>query len=312
MATLSIWLSGHAPSIIARNPRPVPVVASPRTGPADGSRPSEGEGKSGRFDLAFPSMVTRGRGRPPHPDILTPAEWGVLEMWRHGMGRSAIAERRGISQYAVRYHLRNIAGKLGVEHYSELRHWPGFANSSLRKEQSLMAPTTTELDLGQLGQVSMMSKDAAAAERWYKDVLELRHIFTFGDLVFFDLGGTRLYIRGTRGNEEWRPSSILYFVVPDIQVGIRRAAAPRRPFPRRAAHDLQGRQHRRRGMDGVLRRSGRQHARRHGACRAGSRRGLIGKRTARLVGGPSLRLVEPRLRREPWPGAAAWRPCGTG
>ena len=80
-----------------------------------------------------------------------------------------------------------------------------------------MTPTTTELDLGQLGQVSMMSKDAAAAERWYRDVLELRHIFTFGDLVFFDLGGTRLYIRGTRGNEEWRPSSVLYFLVPDIQ-----------------------------------------------------------------------------------------------
>jgi catechol 2,3-dioxygenase-like lactoylglutathione lyase family enzyme len=140
----------------------------------------------------------------------------VLEMWRHGLGRSAIAQRRGISQYAVRYHLRNIAGKLGVEHYSELRHWPGFASTSLRKEQSPMA-TTTKLELGQLGQVSLLSKDAAAAERWYKEVLELSHIFTFGDLVFFDLGATRLYIRGTRGNEEWRPSSTLYFVVPDIQ-----------------------------------------------------------------------------------------------
>ena len=107
-------------------------------------------------------MVSRGRGRPPHPDVLTPAEWGVLEMWRHGLGRSAIAERRGISQYAVRYHLRNIAGKLGVEHYSELRHWPGFAATSLRKEQSPMA-TTTKLELGQLGQVSLLSKDAAAA-----------------------------------------------------------------------------------------------------------------------------------------------------
>ena len=122
-----------------------------------------------------------------------------------------------MSPYAVRYHLRNIAGKLGVEHYSELRHWPGFAGSSLRKEQSPMA-TTTRLELGALGQVSLLAKDAAAAERWYKEVLELPHIFTFGDLVFFDLGGTRLYIRGTRGNEAWRPSSTLYFVVPEIQV----------------------------------------------------------------------------------------------
>jgi DNA-binding CsgD family transcriptional regulator/catechol 2,3-dioxygenase-like lactoylglutathione lyase family enzyme len=161
-------------------------------------------------------MATRTRGRPPHPDVLTPAEWTVLELWRHGLGRSVIAERRGISQYAVRYHLRNIAGKLGLEHYSELRHWPGFAADSLRKENSGMA-TGTKLALGSLGQVSLLTKDAAAAERWYKEVLELPHIFTFGDLVFFDCAGTRLYIRQMRGKEEWRPSSTLYFVVPDIQ-----------------------------------------------------------------------------------------------
>jgi catechol 2,3-dioxygenase-like lactoylglutathione lyase family enzyme len=137
-------------------------------------------------------------------------------MWRHGLGRAAIAERRGISAYAVRYHLRNIAGKLGVDHYSELRHWPGFASTSLRKEQS-MSTTPAKLALGSLGQVSMLARDAAAAEHWYKETLELPHIFTFGDLVFFDCGGTRLYIRGLRGKEEWRPSSILYFVVPDIQ-----------------------------------------------------------------------------------------------
>lgn len=160
-------------------------------------------------------MATRGRGRPAHPDVLTPAEWTVLELWRHGLGRRQIAEQRSISGYAVRYHLRNIAGKLGVEHYSELRHWPGFPVSSVRKEQSEM--TDTKLALGPLGQVSMLSKDAAAAERWYKDVLNLPHIFTFGDLVFFDCSGTRLYIRQMRGAEAWRKSSILYFTVPDIQ-----------------------------------------------------------------------------------------------
>jgi DNA-binding CsgD family transcriptional regulator/catechol 2,3-dioxygenase-like lactoylglutathione lyase family enzyme len=175
-----------------------------------------GEGKSAIGELTFPLMVTRGRGRPPHPDVLTPAEWGVLDLWRHGLGRSVIAERRGISAYAVRYHLRNIAGKLGVDHYSDLRQWPGFAADSLRKENSAMT-TQTKLELGPLGQVSMHTRDAAAAERWYKEVLELPHIFTFGDLVFFDCGGTRLYIRQMRGKEEWRPSSILYFLVPDIQ-----------------------------------------------------------------------------------------------
>jgi len=160
-------------------------------------------------------MTTRGRGRPPHPDVLTPAEWAVLDQWRHGLGRSVIAERRGISTYAVRYHLRNIAGKLGVEHYSELRHWPGFPDDSLRKEKSAMT-TQTKLALGPLGQVSILARNAAEAERWYKEVLELPHVFTFGDLVFFDLGGTRLYIHA-KPAEEWRPSSVLYFLVPDIQ-----------------------------------------------------------------------------------------------
>src|SRR4051794_164739 len=116
-------------------------------------------------------MAKRARGRPRHPDVLTPAEWTILEMWRHELGRTAIAEPSGISSYAVRYHLRNIGGKLGVEHYSELRHWPGFASSSARKEHPMT--TDTNLQLGSLGQVSLLTKDAAAAEAWYRDVLGL-------------------------------------------------------------------------------------------------------------------------------------------
>ncbi|MBA3779567.1 MAG: VOC family protein [Chloroflexi bacterium] len=42
------------------------------------------------------------------------------------------------------------------------------------------------------------------------------HIFSFGDLIFFACGGTRLYIQAT-SDEQWRPSSILYFLVDDLQ-----------------------------------------------------------------------------------------------
>jgi catechol 2,3-dioxygenase-like lactoylglutathione lyase family enzyme len=72
-----------------------------------------------------------------------------------------------------------------------------------------------ELQLGPLGQVSMLARDAARTEAWYREVLGLPHVFTFGDLVFFDCGGTRLYLRAV-SDGEWRPSSILYFLVPDI------------------------------------------------------------------------------------------------
>jgi DNA-binding CsgD family transcriptional regulator/catechol 2,3-dioxygenase-like lactoylglutathione lyase family enzyme len=161
-------------------------------------------------------MARRGRGRPPYPDVLTPTEWAVLNMWRHGMAMPEIARRRGISRYAVRYHLRNSAGKLGVDTRA-LRHFPGFSQDSARSSQIGRSSMTTDssLSLGQLGQVSMLTKSAPAAEKWYRETLGLPHIFTFGDLVFFDCGGTRLFIRAVR-DEEWRASSILYFLVAEI------------------------------------------------------------------------------------------------
>ena len=41
-------------------------------------------------------------------------------------------------------------------------------------------------------------------------------MFTFGDLAFFDLGGTRLYLH-RKDENEWQPGSILYFVVDDVE-----------------------------------------------------------------------------------------------
>ena len=75
--------------------------------------------------------------------------------------------------------------------------------------------TQIPLVLGPIGQVSMLARSASKAEEWYRDTLGLQHIFTFGDLVFFDCGGTRLYLREVP-DAEWRPSSILYFLVPEI------------------------------------------------------------------------------------------------
>jgi catechol 2,3-dioxygenase-like lactoylglutathione lyase family enzyme len=94
-----------------------------------------------------------------------------------------------------------------------------------------------ELDLGPLAQVSMLCRSAEKTEAWYRDVLRLRHVFTFGDLVFFDCGGTRLYIRQVP-DAEFRLSSTLYFAVDDmtsaVQVleerGVRFQGAPHMIF----------------------------------------------------------------------------------
>ncbi len=73
----------------------------------------------------------------------------------------------------------------------------------------------TDLRLGPLGQVSLHIRDVDRAKRFYGETLGLPHVFTFGDLAFFDLGGVRLYLQRT-DEEKWRPSSVLYFLVEDI------------------------------------------------------------------------------------------------
>jgi DNA-binding CsgD family transcriptional regulator len=160
----------------------------------------------------------RGRGRPRHPDLLTPAEWRVLDWVRHGLRRSEIARRRGTSVDAVKYHLTNISGKLGVS-VRDLRHWPGApATSPLshkRRTDPAMTSTDTDLRLGAIGQISLSIRDVARAERFYSEILGLAHVFTFGDLVFFDADGIRLYLH-RKDEAGWRPSSILYFLVGDI------------------------------------------------------------------------------------------------
>lgn len=72
------------------------------------------------------------------------------------------------------------------------------------------------LSMGPLGQIARRVKDIAAARKWYGEVLGLPHLYSFGDLAFFDCGGTRLFL-SQDGSEE-QQESILYFRVPDIRI----------------------------------------------------------------------------------------------
>ena len=72
-----------------------------------------------------PMERNRG-GRPRHPDILTPAEWRVLEALREGGTNAEIGARLGISADAVKYHVSNMLGKLALRDRRELASWrPG-------------------------------------------------------------------------------------------------------------------------------------------------------------------------------------------
>jgi DNA-binding CsgD family transcriptional regulator/catechol 2,3-dioxygenase-like lactoylglutathione lyase family enzyme len=153
------------------------------------------------------------RGRPPHDDQLTPAEWRVVEAVRHGMSNRNIAARRGISLDAVKYHVANALQKLGLKNRMALRHWQGIAKSSALYSKEVEMGET--LQLGPVGQIARRVKDIHAARQWYGEVLGLKHLYSFGDLAFFDCGGTRLFLSQDADAEQGE--SILYFRVSDIR-----------------------------------------------------------------------------------------------
>jgi predicted enzyme related to lactoylglutathione lyase/DNA-binding CsgD family transcriptional regulator len=180
-----------------------------------------GQGWVGKFREPTGTLLTMAqtrhpRGRPPHPDLLTPAEWQVLDWLRHGLRRADIARRRGTSVDGVKYHLANISGKLGVSGHA-LRHWPGMPASARANRRTHMPTSNTAAGgLGRIGQVSLCIRDVERATRFYGEVLGLPHLFTFGDLCFFDAADTRLYLH-RKDAGDWKPSSVLYFEVDDIQ-----------------------------------------------------------------------------------------------
>jgi DNA-binding CsgD family transcriptional regulator/catechol 2,3-dioxygenase-like lactoylglutathione lyase family enzyme len=140
--------------------------------------------------------------------MLTPMEWTTVEWVRHGLSNRQIAARRGVSLDAVKFHVGNVLGKLGLDNRRQLRRWAGVSADSALKGRGSMEATA----LGPIGQIARTVADVAASETWYRDVLGLPHLFTFGELAFFDCGGTRLYLQ----QGEVRPESCLYFRATDI------------------------------------------------------------------------------------------------
>ena len=69
------------------------------------------------------SMERNRGGRPRHPDVLTPAEWRVLQALREGGTNAEIAARLGVSTNTVRYHVSNMLAKLELRDRRALAAW---------------------------------------------------------------------------------------------------------------------------------------------------------------------------------------------
>jgi DNA-binding CsgD family transcriptional regulator/catechol 2,3-dioxygenase-like lactoylglutathione lyase family enzyme len=155
------------------------------------------------------------RGRPRHEDVLTPSEWKVAELVRHGMTNRRIAERMSVSVDAIKFHVGNALSKLGFSGRDQLRLWDGIARGSALNQlrRADMDSTTSTDSYKMLGQVARTTKSVEKSSTWYRDTLGLPELYSFPGLAFFDLGGVRLMLTEEGdGSQE----SILYLRVPDL------------------------------------------------------------------------------------------------
>jgi DNA-binding CsgD family transcriptional regulator len=115
--------------------------------------------------------------------VLTPTEWRVVHAVQHGMSNREIAERRGVSLDAVKFHVSNVLGKLGLANRQALRRWFRVpAASALGRRDHFTMTTTT---LGPLAQISRTVRDIKESEAFYGTALGLPHLYSFGSLAFF-------------------------------------------------------------------------------------------------------------------------------
>jgi DNA-binding NarL/FixJ family response regulator len=73
------------------------------------------------LDESFVSALLRD-APPPAPDLvesLTPREIEVLQLLSQGLPNKGIAQRLGISDHTVKFHVNAILGKLGVQSRGE-------------------------------------------------------------------------------------------------------------------------------------------------------------------------------------------------
>jgi len=111
-------------------------------------------------------MTDRPRGRPRHPDVLTPREWEVLGLLRQGLTNRQIAEHLRVSHDAAKYHVGEILSKLGVESREEAAAWqpePAAASVPRPAWASAAAPLAAFLrPLSPVGKVALAGAAAAA------------------------------------------------------------------------------------------------------------------------------------------------------
>jgi catechol 2,3-dioxygenase-like lactoylglutathione lyase family enzyme len=129
------------------------------------------------------------------------------------MTNRRIAERRRTTVDAVKTHLEHIRDKLGLDGRAAVRRWDGIPGDSPARRLK-MAEAAMER-LGAIGQIARVVTDIDRAVAFYRDVLGLPHLFTAGQLAFFDCGGVRLFLDALP-EAQGQGNSCIYFRVANI------------------------------------------------------------------------------------------------
>jgi methylmalonyl-CoA/ethylmalonyl-CoA epimerase len=106
------------------------------------------------------------------------------------------------------------------------------AGATMMTEQAASAG----VGVRRLGQISVNAADVERARSFYRDVLELKHLFDASGMSFFDCGGVRLMISRPE-SAELAHTSVLYLDVADI-AGAHRVLTERGVIFERGPHKL--------------------------------------------------------------------------
>ncbi|MGH2634242.1 MAG: LuxR C-terminal-related transcriptional regulator [Tepidiformaceae bacterium] len=121
---------------------------------------------------------TRPRGRPPHPDLLTPVEWTMTRWVRAGLNNVQIAQLRGCRVDTVRDHIASIVGKLELSDRAALQRWRGvpledeeLPGIDLRTMERKLRMTSSRITAGTVtgGAPMFLVDDVARTAEWYRD-----------------------------------------------------------------------------------------------------------------------------------------------
>ena len=74
------------------------------------------------------------------------------------------------------------------------------------------------ISFNQIGQIALSVDDVNTAEEFYSNTLGLRKLFRFGDMLFYDCAGIRLFIEKSPHTPFKPQSSCIYFRTPDISI----------------------------------------------------------------------------------------------